>query len=476
MPRIVICLLALLLCPAVPALAGLDVKMAGDFRVYGIFFQNRNFTSWNATGTATEDPLQIYQRFRIRTDFITSEALKFRLGFMVTDTAWGTGTYTADAAQVSVQVYQAYLQFKWPDTKIKFTVGLQPLSLPQSPIFYDSVVLASKKETKSTAGIVITAPIIEDTLALNLGFTRRLDNGAFDATTTQTADELDLYFLTLPVTLDGFKVTPWAMAGVIGQGANLTRTVAAGLRSGGSYLAPAGYRDSQNLGLWAGASAVIDALDPVVFQADAIYGQTAMADAPRNRRRGFFLDAGVQYTGLSFVTPGLGLWWSSGEDSSLSNGSERIPVISPNFGMANSFLFPCNQDFSNDNMGIDVTGSMGATLALENLSFFERLSHIISLTAMTGTSSPRGMRLAVAASGGNGNYLAMGKTLAEGEWLLGLTFDSRYMIYDNLALTLETGWANLSGAKSSIWNSPTRQFTHMISDAWKVALGFKYTF
>ncbi|MEF3697338.1 outer membrane homotrimeric porin [Desulfolutivibrio sp.] len=475
MRRIVICLLVVLLCPAASALAGLDVKMAGDLRVYGIFFQNRNFTGWNATGTATEDTLQIYQRFRIRTDFITSDDLKFRLGFMVTDTAWGTGTYTADAAQVSIQVYQAYLQFKWPDTKIQFTVGLQPLSLPQSPVFYDSVVLASKKETKSTAGIVITAPLIEDTLALNLGFIRRTDAGAFDATTTQAADELDLYFLTLPITLDGFDITPWAMAGVIGQGASLSSSVRAGLRSGGSYLTPTGYQDSQNLGLWAGASVVIDALDPIVFQADAIYGQTAMGDAARNRRHGSFFDAAVQYTGLSFVTPEIGVWWSSGEDSDLTNGSERIPVISPNFGMANSFLFPCNQDFSNDNMGIDVTGSMGATLAFENLSFFEKLSHIISLTAMTGTSSPRGMRLAVAASGGNGNYLTMGKTLAEGEWLLGLTFDSKYMIYENLALTLETGWANLSGAKASIWNTP-RNYTRMINDAWKVALGFKYTF
>jgi hypothetical protein len=475
MRRSLLCLLVLLLCPAGPATAELNVKMAGDVRIYGIFFQNRNFTGWNAIGTATEDTLQIYQRFRIRTDFIASDALKFRLGFMVTDTPWGLGTYAADSNVPAIQAYQAYLQFKWPDTQVKFTVGLQPLSLPQSPMFYDSVVLASKKETKSTAALVVSAPIVEDTLAVTAGFTRRLDDGAFDPTTTQVADEFDLYFLTLPVTLDGFDITPWAMAGVVGQGAALSSPVRSGLRSGGSYLAPAGYQENQNPALWAGASLVVDAFAPFVFQADAIYGQAGMTDAPRIRRHGYFLDAGVQYTGLSFATPGLGVWWSSGEDSSLTNGSERIPVISPNFGMANSFLFPCNQDFTNDNMGVDPTGSMGATLALENLSVLDRLSHVVSLTAMTGTSSARGMRLAVEASGGNGRYLTMGKNLAEGEWLMGLTFDSKYMVYENLALILETGWSNLSGAKSGVWNTP-RRFTHMVNDAWKAALGFKYTF
>jgi hypothetical protein len=469
-------LLFLLASLPAQAMAELNVKSTGDVRIYGIFFQNRNFTGWNAQGTATEDTLQVYQRFRIRTDFAASEALKFRLGIMITDTPWGSGSYAVDSSVAALQVYQAYLQFKWPDTQVKFTVGLQPLSLPQSPMFYDSVVLASKKETKSTAALVVSAPLIEDTLTVTAGFIRREDaNPAFDPTTTQIDDEFDLYFLTLPVTLDGIDITPWAMAGVIGQGTNWSSSEQAGLRSGGSYIYPRGYQTPQNMGMWLGASLVVDAMQPLVFQADAIYGQTAMTDAARNRRHGYFFDAGVQYTGLSFATPGLGVWWSTGEDASLTNGSERIPLISPNFGMANSFLFPCNQDFSNDNMGVDPSGSAGATLALENLSVLDRLTHIISLTAMTGTSSARGMRLALGASGGDGRYVTMGKTLVEGEWLLGLTFDSRYMVYDNLALTLETGWANLSGAKSGVWNYP-RRFTHMINDAWKVALGFKYTF
>ncbi len=476
MTRTLACLPLVMIVLASSALASVEVRSVGDVRIYGIFFQNRNFTSWNADGTATEDTLQIYQRLRVRTDFTANEALKFRLGVMVNDTAWGNGTYTADAPAVSLQVYQAYLQFFWPDTEVEFTIGLQPVSLPQAPLFYDSVVMASKNETKSTAAMIITAPVIEDTLKLNLGFTRRLDtNGQFDTSTSQRDDELDLYFLTAPLSLDGITVTPWGMVGVVGANAGLSSSLQSTLLSGGSFIYPRGSHNNQNLALWGGASVIIDALDPFIIQADAIYGQAGMTDAGRNLRRGTFFDLAVHYSGLSFLTPKLGLWWASGEDGSLTNGSERIPMISTNFGMGNSFLFACNQDFTNDNLGVDPSGSMGATLAIENISLVEKMSHLLSLTVMTGTSSAKGMALAAGASGGNGQYVTMGKNLAEGEWLMGIEFETKYMVYQNLALILETGWANLSGARSGVWNTP-RRFTGMVNDVWKASLGFKYTF
>ncbi len=74
MLRALTCLALIMAVLATTALASVEVRSVGDVRIYGIFFQNRNFTSWNATGTATEDTLQIFQRFRIRTDFTANEA------------------------------------------------------------------------------------------------------------------------------------------------------------------------------------------------------------------------------------------------------------------------------------------------------------------------------------------------------------------------------------------------------------------
>ncbi|KHK01568.1 hypothetical protein NY78_3089 [Desulfovibrio sp. TomC] len=109
MKRVVSLLMFCLLLTSAAAQATTEVKMAGDFRAYGVFFQNHNWTSWNATGTQTEEAFEIWQRWRLRTDFVANEAVKVRLGTRVNDTPWGYGTYTAANPTVSIEVYQAYL-------------------------------------------------------------------------------------------------------------------------------------------------------------------------------------------------------------------------------------------------------------------------------------------------------------------------------------------------------------------------------
>jgi hypothetical protein len=132
----------------------------------------------------------------------------------VDDENWGHGTFTADAPEVSIEAYLAYLQFKWPETDILVTAGYQPVSLPQSTPFYDSLVLASDDGDQSTAALVVSSPLWEDVLSINAGFTRLVDtNGAFDADTTQAADEFDAYFLNLPIAAGGLKVSPGAWSG-----------------------------------------------------------------------------------------------------------------------------------------------------------------------------------------------------------------------------------------------------------------------
>lgn len=457
-------------------LAEVSVKMAGDVRIYGQFLTNQNFTGWNATGTRTEDAFQIWQRFRVRTDFAAGEALKFRLGIRINDTNWGGPSYQADNPAVDVEVYQAYLQFKFPGTDIQVTAGLQPVSLPHSAIFYDSLVLSSKHESNSSAALIVEVPLVENAFSAILGFDRLVDsNQRYDPTTTQVSDEIDAYFAAFPITLDGVSLTPWTMAAVVGEAAGPSPRIRNNMVSGGWFLTPAGFTENQSLYWWAGGALEADALDPIRFYADVIHGQGAMGGAARNKRQGWFIDAAVEYAGFDFMTPQLGAWWSTGEDDSLSNGSERMPGVNNNFGMGGSFLFACDQPFSVNSIGADPVGAFGASASLDDISFMEKLKHRLTFTAMSGTSSARGLRQAVLASGGNGQYVTMGKNLAVGEWLMGANFDTTYNIYDNLGLHLETGWANFSGYKASTWNY-YRNFTGNAQDAWKVLVGLTYTF
>ena len=245
------------------AQAATEVKMTGDARIYGVFFANHNFTGWNTSswtsatspttwkkaGTQTEDRFQIWERFRLRSDFVANEAVKFRLGIKVEDT-WGHGTFTAANPEASLQVDLAYLQFKYPGTDIEITAGLQDVDLPQSKMIYASPVFGGERR----AALTVSAPLIDKTLSVLAGFGRLIDtNRTYDTTTTQVADELDMYFLALPITLDGFKATPWGAIAVAGDKAGYFNAGFADyLMSAGSVLY--GWKNDQNAYWWAGST------------------------------------------------------------------------------------------------------------------------------------------------------------------------------------------------------------------------------
>jgi len=450
----------------------LDVRMAGDGRIFGNFFLHHNYTGWNEDGTQTEDPVAFWQRLRLRTDFVTGENLSFRLGLRVNDENWGKGTFTVDQAEVSIEVYLAYIQFTWPDTEVKVTAGYQPVSMPQTGAFYDSPIFASDDGDQGASALVVTAPVWGDVVAVNGGFARFIDtNGAFDTDTTQVDDEFDAFFLTAPITLDGLSLSPWGMAGILGKGADVG-DMAGGLRSAGSYLPPQGFEYNQTPYWWAGTSLEITVLDPIKISMDAAYGASANA-YESSRRRGWFVDAAVEYTGLSFMTPGVYGWAASGENASLADGSERIPVVMPKWGPATSFLFDCDQALSDASMETDPTGTMGFAAALKDISLVEDLTSRLTFAMVFGTNSAAGIRRALAVTGGNGGYMTMGRNLAVGEQLVGVNFDHYYDLYENLTLTLETGYAQGMGFRSDIWG---RRFAAAAAPAWKCGVGVTYTF
>ena len=462
-------LAALVLGMAGVAHAATEVKMTGDARVYGVYFANHNYTGWNTDGTQTEDRFQIWERFRLRSDFVANEAVKFRLGIKVED-VWGHGTLTAANPSVAISVYQAFLQFKMPDCNVEVTAGLQDLSLPTNAFFNDSVVFGGDR----AAALVVDAPLIQDTLAVKAGFARMIDtNRTYDTTTTQVADEFDLYFLALPITVNGFGITPWGAVGVAGKDANYG---SAGfleyLVSAGSFMD--GWKNDQNAYWWAGGTFEVTALDPVKFYGDVIYGAGAQNDRKWAKREGWFIDLGIEYTGWDVLTPQVFGWWSTGEDKSTRNGSERMPQVLPNWGPGNSFLFDDSQELGKEsNMGVNPVGNWGAGVSLNNISFVEKLSHILTFTYLHGNNNAKALRYLNETLGTN-SYYVMGRDLTTNEYLLGVNFDTKYMIYENLAAILETGWSH-GEFQSSVWGHRLASKSRD-GDAWKVAFGLTYKF
>ncbi|WP_336605588.1 outer membrane homotrimeric porin [Fundidesulfovibrio soli] len=464
------------------AKAGSEVKMTGDVRVHGNWFSKTNYTGWNGDGAQTGDPFTVWERFRLRTDFIANEDLKFRLGIRVNNGVWGDGTFKVDNPAVAIDVYQAYLQFKLPGTEAEFTVGRQPFTVAHSSFFGGSSIVLDSE----AAAAMVSLLLIKDTLSFTGGFMRLLDtNKDFDKTTRQVPDEFDGYYLSLPVTVEGFSATPWALLAVTGRDADYagtsvgggglySNTLAQTLFSAGQYaLEPFGVRNAQNMFLWAGGAFEVTTLDPFKFYADLIYGGGNLSDRAHNKRQGWFLDFAAEYTGFDALTPQLAFWWSTGEDGSLRNGSERMPQIVSAWGPSTSFLFDTDQAFVNNTMGVNAVGTWGFSASLNSVSFLPDLKHRLTFAYAHGTNSAKGLRAANALLGA-GTYYQMGHDLADSEYVAGINLDNTYNIHENLALMANLGWSH-GEFDSSVWG---RRFVDQAKrgDAFLIAVGLQYKF
>ncbi|WP_243368031.1 outer membrane homotrimeric porin [Fundidesulfovibrio soli] len=461
------------------AAAATEVKMVGDARIHANAWSKIDYTGWTNNGRQTGDPFTIWERFRLRSDFIANEGLKFRLGIRVNNKAWGNDTFTVDNPTVSIDVYQAFLQFKWPNTNVEFTIGMQDFGLP---ISNEGMLNANPVFGGTRAAAAIVSIPVTDQFKAIVGFTRFLDsNKDFDPTTTQVPDEFDGYFLALPITVDGFAATPWATIAVAGKNANYagtsvgvspTRGLASNLVSAGYALAPAGFKDAQTVYWWIGSTFAVTALDPFKFYADVIYGEGAGGQGSR-QRHGLFFDVAAEYTGFDILTPQLTFWYSTGENSSMRDGSERMPTVVGSWGPSTSFLFDCSQAFNQGHMGLNAQGSWGFAFSLNKISFIQDLTHRLTFTYARGTNQARALRDANALWG-QGAYVLMGRDLTVNEYVMGINFDNQYNIYQNLAAIVEAGWAH-GDFQRSVWG---RRLVNEAKggDAWKVAFGLQYKF
>ena len=475
------------------AAAQTEVRMAGDARIYGNFFANRNFTGWNnpywtsevptwqGAGKRTEDRFQIWERFRLRADFRANEALKFRLGLKVED-IWGHGTLTAANPEVALQVYEAYLQFKWPGSDVSVTAGLQPCGFPQSSFFNGSPIFDAK-----ATGLAVVAPLVPERLTLVLAYTRTIASSrTYEPDLQQIYRNQEGYAIILPVTLPGLTAKPFFDFSVGGKGAYYITDGgwAEGLISAGLLAqAPAGWKDNFINVFWAGLPVEVTALDPFRFYADVLWGHVGINEYQKNQREGWFMDVAAEYAGFDAFVPQVFGWWSTGEDSSMRNGSERMPVYFPGhyddkestqaWNAGNSFLFDGGQEFGKgSNMTVSPAGNWGFGASLNKIKLLDRLEQRLTAVYVRGNNAPRAIRDANAILGSNPLFV-MGRDLTVNEWIVGVNCDSKYSLYDNLALILETGWAVPGAFQKSVWGA---RLANKAEDAWKVAFGLKYTF
>lgn len=482
MKRIVTLLLAagLVLGASVGSSKAADVKVSGVWQ-FGFEWMDSDFKKESGSDTFTA-----LQRLRTKIDIITSENLRGVAFFEIGKSRWGSqsGGAALGTDGFTVKVRYSYVDWVVPNTDLKIRMGLQPWLLPN--FTKGSAILDAD-------GAGITASYqFNDMFGATLGWLRaENDNSGLNH------DALDLVMLSLPVTGDGFKVTPWGLMGIVGKNSmnhsggdvedlqmGLTPVLTDSMIGGANFNKDP--LKNRATAWWAGLSAEMTMFSPFRLAADFTYGSIDRGElrmeqipgrAAKNmdvKRAGWYASLLAEYK-LDMVTPGLYFWYASGDDSNPYNGSERMPVLDAawygtKFGYDDStFDGSC---FLADNP----TGTWGAALMLSDISFMENLSHFFEVAYIRGTNNKdmplkAGMMSAqhqFMDTRGDVGYTYM--TTKDDAWEV--DFTTKYNIYKDLALMLELGYIRLN-LDTDVWGTVKDS---MDKDAYKVGVYMQYNF
>lgn len=447
-----------------------DIKAKGYWALGFGFTDSLDYYDKDKGGSGG-DTFNAHQRFRTQIDVVANENLSGVVYFEIGHQDWGTESGALGADGKVVKVRRSYIDWTVPQTDLKIRMGIQGLALPGA-----------------TFG---SSPVLDDDMAaitMSYAFNDMVSATAFWArpydTSTDTAgahpkfDEVDIFGLAVPVTLDGFKVTPYGAYASAGKDVNGSDSTKYNGSSWGAYKSGM-YSVSQLDGTadtktntfdawWGGVAFEMSKFDPFSLKADVTYGSKE-GDVDASERSGWFASAKAAYK-LGMVTPGLFGWYGSGEDDDMNNGSERMPSVSPQSWAPTSFGFPGSVYYDDTNFGLNGVGTWALGVELADISFIENLSHVFRVAYMKGTNDSD---LLKKNAGLNDTFAPTqgGVFLTNEDSAWEVNFDTTYKIYENLSLVTEMGFIKLD-LDEDTWGAAASD----TSDAKKLAFYFIYEF
>lgn len=487
-----------------------EFKATGEW-LFGVGAINSTFVTkkdGRRTPASADDRFTAMQRLRTWLEFSISESLSGTVNLEIGDTAWGSAqTFGGGGALGTdgtiVKVRRAYLDWVFPDAPLKFRMGIQGMILP-------AVAGGSSILDADTVGIVANYTFNQNVGLSGVWVRPYNDNYISDNARNPTnyLDNVDLFMLSLPLSLPGWKLTPWAMLGVAGKNYYLGSENAGNLKGGDFFVntmpytlirgeingnASAPHSNSNAYGniFFAGLPLAITAFEDWNIELDINYGYsqglgryniTNYADnlvrRADTKREGWLVKALVEYK-MDWGTPGILGWYASGDDGNVKNGSERMPAISP----CNNFTSFIGDDYvaglllSGKNQAYDLqmtyAGTWGIGVQLKDvISFMDNLKHTLRVVHWGGTNSPSMIKYLSSTDAGESTV----RYLTTKDSLLEFNLDSTYKFYENLDLVVELGYI-VNGIDKSAWNGDYRgNSSFQKGNAYKAAAIMKYTF
>jgi len=448
----------------------LDVKARGEFRANWNYWSNTDFLSNKGARDQTKHN-ELVQRARIYMDFRANENVNFQLGLEIGDTFWGDQASGGDisADQKVIEVKRAFMEFKWPTYKsLVSTVGIQGAVFPNSGYFGSAIM------DDDIAGITV-ANKWNDMASTVVGFYRAFENrgsglGSHNNRVEEDQSQLDVTLLALPLTFDGFKTTPFFSMAFLGKNINETGTTGSTGLTAQDGTASA--MEGQATPWWAGAGFEVTALDPFAIYADFNYGAVDQKEQ-KGDRKGWLADLGIDYKGLSWFTPGVYGWYSTGMDDDINNGDERMPIISDGW-TAGTTIFGGARMLNNDlgNVGArQVTGTWGVGMKLAKISFVQDLTHDLYFYYTAGTNDADAVK--------KGSSLPWG-SLTDKDHIVGLDFNNTYKIMEELSFMVDLGigWADFDKDtwRASTTTTPAGRNVDEQATLYRTSVGLLYRF
>ena len=444
-------------------------SQAADIKAKGIWQNNVSWANHAAGADQNDDFFRASTRLRTQIDVIASESLKGVVFFEIGHQNWGQassgGALGTDGKEVKVRY--SYVDWVIPQTDAKVRMGLQPFGVPTFAV--PMAVLDT-----DGAGITISGQFT-DNVGAALFWLRpynevsgRLDNG------DNTHDAMDVVGLTVPLTFDGVKVTPFAMYSVIGKdakfgaGANNSTGVAAGLLPAGGEAMLPGVDDDHGNAWWGGITGELTMFDPFRIAADFAYGSVDMGTSGNFdvKRSGWYAALSADYK-LDFMTPALTGWYASGDDDDAMDGSERMPVLDSDVALTSYGFDGGTYNRSSTFNGTSLSGTWGVLAELKDISFMEDLTHVFRVGFIQGTNNSEMVR-----SGFVGGMTSVGNDLylTQHDRMWEVNLDTQYKIYKDLTLAFELGYINLD-YDENLWGSDAYH-----ENNFKAAMSLNYKF
>lgn len=456
----------------------------------------------------TSDQFHAAQRVRLQLDAVASESLSGTVFFEIGNQRWGQGesggALGADGTNV-IKLKRAYIDWMVPEMPLTVRMGIQGMTLPNAAggsAIMDTDVAGITANYKINDNVSLTALWARP---LNDNFEGKDVHGV-QLEPTNYLDNMDLFTLALPVTLDGFEITPWVMYGIKGRNSMKGIDDWEGFKNNFSSndgnlpysLSPyPGIDDIQKLGstsktygnmFWAGLPFTITAFDPFNIEFDFNYGYVegmGRYDAKKTfegitkrsstERQGWLAKALVEYK-MDWGVPGIFGWYASGDDGNPKNGSERMPSIVP-MGTFTSFLGDGNLGWIWNDYALDYSGTWGIGLQLRDMSFIENLTHTFRAAYWGGTNDTgmvKYMKDSYAWEKGWGS--ATSPYLTTNDGLLEFNLVNSYQMYENFEVNLELGYVANFMDNSTWEKAGNRDTSFSKQDAWKAQLVFNYSF